>query len=267
MCFLQSYLAGGSSSSRGGVNPIVTKYVQRNAKSKVKYTLNQERNENLKFSNLRKEEKHAFRERLSKLQGREIAKPRLVDWNLFAEYDCEMELRKMMRMSYVYEGDGDSFEDFSWERAFSIYENVNREWCLEFFSTFYFERKLVDVVNDICIWFRLCGKEHVYTLPEFAVALGLYDQDEIEHRLFPPHSARLVRKHNEYERITDYWNRVGDPGCSRRNSSKLRNPIMKILQKLIVWGVLHRTGSSDKCNQPDLWLMKLLEEDKNGNAA
>ena len=49
------------------VNPIVTKYVFRNSKQKVTYNVQSERNENLKFSHLKKEEKHAFRERLSKL--------------------------------------------------------------------------------------------------------------------------------------------------------------------------------------------------------
>ena len=43
------------------------------------------------------------------------------------EYECESQLREMMKMTYVYPGDGDSFEDLSWERAFSIYEDVYRE--------------------------------------------------------------------------------------------------------------------------------------------
>lgn len=86
-------------------------------------------------------------------------------------------------MTYVYAADGDTFVDLSWERAFRIYEDVYREWCLEFFSTFYFERKVYDLMREVCIWFRLCGVEHAYTLPQFAVYLGLYEQDEINHRL------------------------------------------------------------------------------------
>ena len=140
----------------------------------------------------------------------------------------------------------------SWERAFSIHEDVHREWVLEFFSTFYFDRKVRDVCGDVCVWFRLCGREHAYTLPSFAVALGLYEQHEIEHRLFPPHFVSLVREYNENTGLDAYWNRVGDPACSRRNAAKIINPLMRILQKLISWGLLHRTGSCDKCNYPDL---------------
>jgi hypothetical protein len=151
----------GSSSSRGvKFNPIVTKYVLRNSKQKVSYNLQAERNDNLKFKDLKKEEKHAFRERLSKLQGRRITPSRLIDWSLFAEYECEDQLRELMIMSYVYPADGDTFVDLSWERAFSIYEDVYHEWFLEFFSTFYFERKVYDLMREVCIWFRLCQSPH-----------------------------------------------------------------------------------------------------------
>ena len=109
------------------MNPIVTKYVLRNSKERVTYQVNSERNDNLKFRNLPSEEKHAYREILSMFQKRKISVPRLIDWSLFADYGCEMQLREMMRMSYVYPGDGDEFIDLSWERAFSIYEDVYRE--------------------------------------------------------------------------------------------------------------------------------------------
>ena len=123
---------------------------------------------------------------------------------------------------------------------------------MEFFFTFYFERKVYDIMRETCIWFRLCGNEHAYTLPQFAVHLGLYEQHEIEHRFFETHFLRLKRHHNGYVKILEYWNRVGDPSCVRRNASRIRNPLMKIMQKLISWRVLHRTGSCDKCNNPDL---------------
>ena len=87
-----------------------------------------ESNDNVLFTHVQnKDEKNAYRECLSKLQVRKIAKPRLVDWELFADYKCEEQLRSMMKISYVYPGDGDTFEDFSWERAFSIREDVYRE--------------------------------------------------------------------------------------------------------------------------------------------
>ena len=247
---------------------MVGKFLKRHNRKRITITLRPEANENVKFSHVQdKDEKNAYRERLSKLQERKVAVPRLINWDLFAEYECEEQLRSMMVMTYVYPGDGDTFEDRSWERAFSIRENVVKEWCLEFFSTFYFNRKVNDVINDVCVWFRLCGNEHAFSLPNFAAVLGLYTVGEINHRLFGPHFVSLARVCGDSKILDSYWNRIGDPSCSRRNASAIRNPLLKVLQKLISWGLLYRHGNQDKCTQPDLWTMKLLEEDKNGNAA
>ncbi|GKA02793.1 hypothetical protein Tco_0675574, partial [Tanacetum coccineum] len=64
---------------------------------------------------------------------------------------CDETLRDLMKMEYTHE-DGDEFVDYSWERAFLIKEDAYQEW--------------------------LCGKEHVFTLPEFVVILGLYELKE-----------------------------------------------------------------------------------------
>ncbi|GJR17237.1 hypothetical protein Tco_0965764 [Tanacetum coccineum] len=65
------------------------------------------------------------------------------------------------------------------ERALSIYEDVYLEWCLEFFSMMYFDKRVdrTKLMMEKCIWFRLCGVEKVLTLPEFVVLLGLYEED------------------------------------------------------------------------------------------
>ncbi|GJZ06146.1 hypothetical protein Tco_0539939, partial [Tanacetum coccineum] len=71
-------------------------------------------------------------------------------------------LRNLMKMEYTHE-DGDEFVDYSLERALSIKEDVYQEWCLEFFSTMYFERGVdkTIIMMEKCIWFRLGGEEHV----------------------------------------------------------------------------------------------------------
>ena len=48
-------------------NPIVSKYVKRNDRKKVTFSLKPESNDNVKFSHVQdKDEKNAYRERLSK---------------------------------------------------------------------------------------------------------------------------------------------------------------------------------------------------------
>ena len=48
-----------------------------------------------------------------------------------------------------------------------------------------------NIMKEVCVWFRF-GKEHAYTLPEFAIVLGLYEAYEIKHRLFEVHFGSLL---------------------------------------------------------------------------
>ncbi|GJY99802.1 hypothetical protein Tco_0517232 [Tanacetum coccineum] len=111
--------------------------------------------------------------------------PRVANWRLFDGYGFKDTLREMMKLEYIYEGDGDIFVDYSWERALSIDNEIYSEWVLELFSTLYFDNDVDrnNLMNEKCIWFRLCGHEHILTLPEFAVVLGLFTKDEISKML------------------------------------------------------------------------------------
>ena len=111
-------------------NPIISKYTKRNERKRVTFAIKPEPNENVKFSNVRdKDEKNAYRERLSKLQERKIATPRLIDWDLFVDYECQEMLRSMMTMTYIYPADGDKFEDYSWERALALRKMFIESGC------------------------------------------------------------------------------------------------------------------------------------------
>ncbi|GJZ23773.1 hypothetical protein Tco_0561232 [Tanacetum coccineum] len=64
----------------------------------------------------------------------------LENYGVFNAYGFEDTLRNMMKLEYIYEGDGDVFVDYSWERALSIDDEVYSEWVLEFFLTMYFDK-------------------------------------------------------------------------------------------------------------------------------
>ncbi|GKD51708.1 hypothetical protein Tco_1280684 [Tanacetum coccineum] len=65
---------------------------------------------------------------------------------LSGKFKIEDTLREIMKLEYIYEGDGDVFVDYSWERALSIDIEIYPEWVLEFFSTLYFDKD-VDRTN------------------------------------------------------------------------------------------------------------------------
>nr|GEW60964.1 reverse transcriptase domain-containing protein [Tanacetum cinerariifolium] len=87
------------------------------------------------------------------------------------------------------------------ERAFSIRENVYKEWCLEFFSTMYFERKVdcSKIMKEKCVWFRLCGREHAYMFLEFAVILGMKEASDICGGHYVIKIAKMLEYHTNVE--------------------------------------------------------------------
>nr|GEW94841.1 hypothetical protein [Tanacetum cinerariifolium] len=84
-------------------------------------------------------------------------------------YSFDETSKELMKMDYLHD-DGDVYVDYSLERALSIEEDVYPEWCLEFFSTMYFERGVnrTKLMTEKCVWLRLCGREHVLILPNIA---------------------------------------------------------------------------------------------------
>ncbi|GJY36463.1 hypothetical protein Tco_0421841 [Tanacetum coccineum] len=74
----------------------------------------------------------------------------------------------------------------AWWKAFKVKEDVYKEWCLEFFFTLWVDEqiKVENITSEVCIWFRLCGRNYDFTLLNVAVLLGLYMEDEIKEQKF-----------------------------------------------------------------------------------
>ncbi|GJS37988.1 hypothetical protein Tco_0536370 [Tanacetum coccineum] len=138
-------------------NPHIAEYERRNKRNTITYSLQPVSNTNLKWKDLPSVERHAYCEKLSKLQERSFGVPKVANWRLFNGYGFKDTLREMIKLEYIYEGDGDD----------------------------------VDRKKEKCIWFRLFGHEHILTLPEFAVVLGLFTEEEVEHRLFEVYFGKL----------------------------------------------------------------------------
>ncbi|GKC74113.1 hypothetical protein Tco_1119996 [Tanacetum coccineum] len=140
-------------------------------------------------------ERHAYSERLSKLQGKGFGIPRVLSWNLFYNYNFEETLKNKIKYEYLHD-DGDVFIDYSWEKALSIYGDVYPEWCLEFFSTMYFDRGVdrTKLMTEKCIWFRLCGVKKL----------------EVDDNLFN-HKA--------------FWQKIKQPTCTNPRTSLIKEPL------------------------------------------
>nr|GEX71415.1 hypothetical protein [Tanacetum cinerariifolium] len=194
--------------------------------------------------------------------------PRVANWHLLEGYGFEDTLREMMKLEYIYEVDGDIFVDYSWERALSIDNEIYPEWVLEFFSTLYFDKDVDrnNLMKEKCIWFRFYGHEHILTLPEFAIVLGLFTEDEVMRCLFEVYFGRL-KSDDKQLNYKDYWTRVGKPTLTNHKEVFMKEPLMRIVHKVIVGSLVHSVTSRERCQKRDLWMMSSLEESRGVNLA
>ncbi|GJT63684.1 hypothetical protein Tco_1015164 [Tanacetum coccineum] len=215
-------------------NPLISKYERRNKRNTITYSLQPVSNANLKWRDLPSMERHAYCKKLSKLKEMSFGVPRVANWRLFDGYGFEDTLREMMKLKYNYKGVGDIFVDYSWERALSIDNKIYPEWVLELFSTLYFDKDMDrnNLIKEKCKWFRLCGHEHILTLLEFAVVLGLFTEDEVKHHLFEVYFGRLEVDDKQFDH-KDYWTRVDNPTLTNHKEVLVKEPLMRIVHKML----------------------------------
>ncbi|GKE13653.1 retrovirus-related pol polyprotein from transposon TNT 1-94, partial [Tanacetum coccineum] len=218
----------------GCIERFIEKFKNKDDASTIKFIYLQprEKNANLKWRELQSAERHAYYERLSKLQGKGFRIPRVPSGTLFYGYKFEETLKNKMKYEYLH-NDGDIFVDYSWKRAFSIYGDVYPEW--------------------------LCEVEKVPTLPEFAVLLGLYEEDELNHTLFAIHFTKLEVDDKLFNHEA-FWQRIGKPTSTNPRTSLIKEPLMRIVHKLLVGSLVHRASSKERCQKRDMWMMSALEE-------
>nr|GEV81089.1 hypothetical protein [Tanacetum cinerariifolium] len=250
------------------LNPLITEYERRNKRNTITYSLKPVSNANLKWKDLPSVKRHAYCEKLSKLQEMSFGVPRVANWRFCEGYGFEDTLREMMKLEYIYKGDGDVFVDYSWERALSTDNEIYPEWVLEFFSTLYFHKDVDrnNLMKEKCIWFRLCGHKHILILPDFTVVLGLFTYDEVKHRLFKVYFGRVEVDDKQFG-YKDYWTRVGKPTLTNHKEVLVKEPLMQIVHKVIVGSLVHRVTSRERCQKRDLWLMSALKESHGVNLA
>ncbi|GKF30274.1 hypothetical protein Tco_0100072, partial [Tanacetum coccineum] len=152
----------------------------------------------------------------------------------------------MMKLEYIYEGDGDVFVDYSWERALLIDNEIYLEWVLEFFSTLYFDKDVdrTNLMKEKC----------------------LFTEEEVEHCLFVVYFGKLEVNEKQFD-YKDYWTRVGNPTLSNHKEVLVKEPLMQIVHKVIMGSLVHRVACRERCQKRDLWMMSALEESCRVNLA
>nr|GEV88747.1 hypothetical protein [Tanacetum cinerariifolium] len=126
---------------------------------------------------------------------------------------CDGEIDDMLRIRLCEAGsDEEIFTSMAWIRAFNINEPIYAELCQEFYSTYEFN--------------KVCADDELQTKKIFKFRLGGH-----------------------------YWlsiSREENLGLSRSHTSTIRNPILRVIHKMITYGLCQRTTGYDKIQKNDI---------------
>ncbi|GJY13888.1 retrotransposon ORF1 [Tanacetum coccineum] len=148
-------------------------------------------------------------------------------------------------------------------RAFNINEPIYSELCHEFYSTYEFDEVCVDdkLKTKKIIKFRLGGRAHNLTFLEFARRLGLYHVEELDEKGFDVYFQGGLRSDKHFN-SQEYWlsiNREENLSLSRSHASTIQNPVLRVLHKMITYGLCQRTTRYDKIQKNNLWLLTMFD--------
>ncbi|GJR81475.1 hypothetical protein Tco_0152260, partial [Tanacetum coccineum] len=150
-------------------------------------------------------------------------------------------------------------------------EPIYVELCYEFYSTYEFDEVCADdeLQSKKIIKFRLGGRAYNLTLLEFARRLRLYHADELEEDGFDMYFQGGLRSDDNFN-AHNYWlsiSREENLGLSWSHASTIRNLILRVIHKMITYGLCQRTTGYDKIQKNDLWLLSMFDaRDQNGYA-
>nr|GEV67173.1 ribonuclease H-like domain-containing protein [Tanacetum cinerariifolium] len=176
-----------------------------------------------------------------------------------------LSLDDMLRIRLHETGSGEKiFTSVAWIRAFNINEPIYAELCHEFYSTYKFDEVCPgdELQSKKIIRFRLGGRAHNLTLLDFARRLGLYQVTELEEEGFNVYFERGLRS-EEHFNAHDYWlsiSREEHLGLSRSHTSTIRNPILRVIHKMITYGLCQMTTGYDKIQKNNLWLLSMFND-------
>ncbi|GJY14793.1 hypothetical protein Tco_0385215 [Tanacetum coccineum] len=176
---------------------------------------------------------------------------------------CDGEIDDMLRIRLCEARSiKEMFNSVAWIRALNINEPIYAKLCHEFYSTYEFDEVCADdeLQTKKIIKFRLSGRAHNLTLLEFSLRLGLYQTVELDEEGFNVYFEGGLRS-DEHFNAQEYWlsiSREENLGLSRSHTSTIKSLILRVIHKMITYGLCQRTTGYDKIQKNDLWLLSMF---------
>ncbi|GJT65104.1 retrotransposon ORF1 [Tanacetum coccineum] len=135
------------------------------------------------------------------------------------------------------------FRSEAGKRTFDINVPIYTELCHEIYATFEFDKAVADdeLMTKKAIKFRLCSKAYAMSSLDFAKRLGLRNDDDFS--------------------ADQYWLNISSEEISTLSGSSaktIRKHVLKVLQKIITYGLCQRTTGYDRVQKNDLWLLSMF---------
>nr|GEX53960.1 hypothetical protein [Tanacetum cinerariifolium] len=188
--------------------------------------------------------KSRYNTKLAYLLFRHVYSPCVVNWDVLngMRYDGEIDDMLRIRLHEV-KSNEEIFTFVVWIRAFNIKEPIYAELFYELYSTYEFDKVCDDdeLQSKKIIKFKLGGCAHGLTLLEFAHRLGLYHADELEEDGFDVYFQGGLRSDDNFN-AQEYW-----------------SLILRVIHKMITYGLCQRTIGYDKIQKNDLWLLSMFD--------
>ncbi|KAJ9553924.1 hypothetical protein OSB04_017969 [Centaurea solstitialis] len=194
--------------------------------------------------------------------------PKRVDWDLLRSMSVENNIKAILE-KHAYDEDGNEYYIcHAWERVFDIAETLYRELIVEFVATFHFEAiKALAEFHQSCMTFRLGGVWRSLSLIEFALALGIYTQSDVDAPGFEEYMWATAKRPDDFDPCLA-WSILGDGDY--HGNLKVKGFLAssdRLLHRMLIQAVNARSSSEEKVTVQDLWLLEQLStDDKYPNA-
>ncbi|GJY50042.1 gag protease polyprotein [Tanacetum coccineum] len=192
----------------------------------------------LEWRGCSREAKSRYNSRLATLLPKLIYSPQIVDWQLLHKIGCGDEIDQMLKISLK---EAQSDEEIFFCGLVCADDELQ-------------SKKIIS--------FRLGGRAHSLTLLEFARRLGLYHAEELNEEGFDAYFQGGLRSDENFN-AREYWERISidrDLHLSRSSITSVRFPILRVLHKMITYGLCQRTTGYEKIQRNDLWLLSMFED-------
>nr|GFA42904.1 hypothetical protein [Tanacetum cinerariifolium] len=218
----------------------------------------------LEWEGCNRDAKSRYNTKLAHLLPIQIYSSYVMNWDILNRMGCDNEIDELLRINLCEAGTNEEiFTSLAWIRAFNINEPIYLELCHEFYSTYEFVEVCTDdeLKTKNIIKFRLGGRAHSLTLLEFACRLRLYHAEELDEEGFNVYFQVGLRSDQHFN-AQEYWlsiSREENLSLSRSHASTIRNLVLRVLHKMITYGLCQRTTEYDKIQKNDLWLLSMFD--------